>query len=808
MNNTIIIFGGDGYIGWPLAMKLAVKHPDHKIIIVDNEWRRNVVTASGYQSLIPISSPRQRLDSFEAVHGLSNILYLKGEIESDITENLIKNEKPHTIYHLAHQPSGPYSMKGMEEAIFTLKNNEGGNMRLMWAVMQHSPKTHIVKLGSIGQFAHIGFDIPEGYYLPEYNQQKAKKPSLFHREAEDIYHISKMNDTNYILMACRKWGLRITDVMQSTVFGVWTAEMQDVPELFSRFDYDDVFGTVLNRFITQVVSHHPMTIYGTGHQRTGLMALNDTVSSLANFTVNPAHEGEHRVINHVSEKHFSINEIAIAIGEVAQKNGYPAQISREFDPRVETPESKMEYDIETNYLDRTLEKSCFNEEVEATFNMAVRYKDRILTQKFQPGIHWSPSKRRFTDPERSSIGTGENSDKENNEAYWEHFRSERFPAFRINLNPGTLGTTPAAVWNARHHALKEAELYAYPLGAYQAYHQQMDRITALCNDIWPVKGYEVCVTHSITQEMTLLSLALLRALPKQPKSHYTIVTSTHEHYGGMGSFEQLPEFKVHYLTDATIADAQQLKRSLTDLQPDICFLSHVYFDTGILCDIKAVCTTVRSTVPDCKIIVDAAQSVGLYPLPQGDADAIVCSLHKWLFGPQGSGLLWIKNSFKEWLDAPVQFDPNPVKTEFMSADRNKGGLDFSQYSAIAAALQLYKDAGLNAVYDRSCTLARIMKEKLSAILNKRGIKFEFLNAVESPVLAVGFATYDPYPLYQYLNQHGIHIKCIKDHKIDGRVLHILRIGLPYYETVDRILFVLGEIEFYITQASMAGSATA
>ena len=280
-------------------------------------------------------------------------------------------------------------MAGIEEALFTLNNNEGNNMRLLWAVRKHVPDAHIIKIGSFGEYAKAGLDITEGYFFPEHNGQKANRPMPFPREADDIYHISKINDTNYAAMACRKWNLRITDVMQSTIFGLKTEEMADCDALYTRFDYDEIFGTVLNRFLTQVIAGYPLTVYGTGNQRTGLMSLKDSVNSLANIVNNIPECGTHRVINHVTEARYSINELAATITGIAKEEGYSVAIKETFDPRNERPESKQEYGIDTAYIDKHLISTPFNNIIRDAFKFIKRYKDNIVTHVFTPKIKMS-----------------------------------------------------------------------------------------------------------------------------------------------------------------------------------------------------------------------------------------------------------------------------------------------------------------------------------------------------------------------------------------------------------------------------------
>lgn len=800
MNNTVIIFGGDGYIGWSLAMSVAIKHPHHKVIIVDNQWRRNELIKLGCDSLVPIASMPERLQAFKEVHHQNNILFLKSDIDSKETDDLILTEKPHTIYHLAHQPSAPYSMRGVEEAIFTMKNNEAGNLRLLWAVRQYSPDTHIVKLGSMGQYARIGIDIPEGYHLPEHEGKKAGREVLFHREAEDIYHISKINDTNYIVMACRKWGLRITDVMQSAVFGIVTDEMKGCDLLNTRFDHDEMFGTVLNRFITQVVSGHPLTIYGTGHQRTGLMALRDVITSLTRLMTDIPERGTHRVINHASETDYSINELANVVMDIAKQNHYDVKMTHEHDPRAENDTKKAAYKIATHYLDTHLQRSCLIKVTEETFGIVERYKSRINSNHFIPVISWGKSDNKVL---RDKINDNAyfNTDIINDD-YWEAFRKDHFPSAKINLNPGTLGTVSAKVISAKKDALHYSEMNGFPLAIYQDFSHKLNEITSLCGELWHAPEYEVSVTHSITQVMNLLSLSMLRVMrtANDNDTPYKVATTTHEHHGGISSFELLPEYEVHYIPDYVMADLEKLAARVKQLQPDVFFMSHVFYDTGNLCSVNEICSIIRANANGCKIIIDAAQSLGLYELPTGKADVIVSSMHKWLFGAYGGGIVWIKNEFAAWIGGlhfGGQHGNDLTLTEMM---KSKGGLDFEYYVTVAEALKLYLQTGKETVFQRSCYLADFMRQRLQKVLDEQDLHYVFLNdAPKSPVVSIGFTEYDPYPLYQYLNKHNIHIKCIKDHRIDGTTYHILRIGLPYYESKERLAYTVGEMAFFIRE---------
>ena len=362
-------------------------------MIIDNFLRRRLVAKIGSNSLIPIASLRERIKYFSNTFGQKNLDFLKMDITKDKLRQLIREKKPKTIYHLAQQPSAHYSMKSVSESIFTVQNNEIGNLELLWAIKNHSPETHLIKLGSFGEYAECGLDIAEGYFLPEYKGKRAKYLTPFPREADDVYHISKINDTNFIAMACRKWNLRITDIMQSTIFGNQIREFGNHHRLYTRFDYDEYFGTVINRFLVQSILSIPISIYGSGHQRNGLMSLEDAASSLTNLFELTPEKGEHRVINHVIEKSYSINELAYFIKKKYEDiTGKQVRISQgEFDPRNEQLDRKKEYQIETSQIQQTLDAQPIEKTIEKTIHILSQYQNRIIRDVINPSFQWGTS---------------------------------------------------------------------------------------------------------------------------------------------------------------------------------------------------------------------------------------------------------------------------------------------------------------------------------------------------------------------------------------------------------------------------------
>ncbi|RYY83314.1 MAG: NAD-dependent epimerase/dehydratase family protein, partial [Chitinophagaceae bacterium] len=778
MNNTILVLGGDGYYGWPISLKLAVAHPGTKILIADNEWRRNTVRRVGSDSLIPIATAARRIAAFRELYGQDNLHYLKIDINSEALEDLIREEQPHTIYHMAQQCSAPYSMLGLAESIYTINNNEGNNMRLLWAVRKHVPDAHIIKMGSMGEYATSGgIDIAEGYFHPEFNGRKAVNPLPFPRQSDDVYHISKINDSNYISMACRKWGLRITEVMQSTLFGVYTDEMQDCADLFTRFDYDDIFGTVVNRFLTQALTGHPLTVYGKGNQTTGIMPMKDAVHSLELIAGTVPAKGVHKVVNHVTKANCTINELAEGVRQLAESLGFAVTINHVFDPRSEANCVKHDIRVMTEHIDNHLTASTVEDVLRETFGIIARHQERVDTAAFTHHIH------AFQGLYAAQPATEEDAaDLVTNEENWRAFRQNNFPGDPINLNPGTLGSVSTAVGKVRHSAAFE-QVVRSPLGLYEYGRTNLMAVRALARQIWPSKGYQLAVTNGTSQTINLLALALLRAFGKTKSGRIRVVTTRHEHPGGIGVFEQLPEFEVYYLDDEVMQDEDHFRSAISCLKPQVSLLSHVFYASGNTAPYSYWSAIIRAEAPDCKQILDVSQSIGLYELPFGSADILLGSLHKWVFGPHGSGLTWLKDDLRDWIGGlfwnGIDGNADPATARL----NQQGGQDFLQYAEILEALRLYHKTGSQLVWKRSAYLSAQLRELLEDVLSRYGIQHTIVTKNgDAPMLSIGFEDFRPYDLYCELNAKGIHCKCIMNYKKDGKEYHILRFGLPYYET--------------------------
>lgn len=379
---------------------------------------------------------------------------------------------------------------------------------------------------------------------------------------------------------------------------------------------------------------------------------------------------------------------------------------------------------------------------------------------------------------------------------WDMLRVREFPGERLNLNPGTLGTPSAAVLAAMQ-AFWSDGLRASPLGQYQRGREELLRARALAHALWGAAPLALC--GGASEVMTRLTLALHARLGP---GRVRVLTSGHEHAGGLAGFLHHPGFEVFYLADAALADPEVIAAAVAELCPQILFLSQVTYTTGHVLPVRSHLTAARAASPELWTIVDAAQAVGLVALALEAADAVVASGHKWLAGPPGTGFLWLSERARVELapgGAGEALDPGAPCAAFDRA----GGHDLSLHAGTAAALSLHLALGPEHVLARSRALAGWFAAELHARLGDRAVEHAFfdprtgaLSQAPPPAEAligavhVHFPGIDPYPAYAVLHQRGVHLKCIKDTRPGGARLSVLRAGIPCYESRPRLVRAL------------------
>jgi UDP-sulfoquinovose synthase len=380
----ILILGGDGYLGWPTAMRFA--RAGHEVHAVDNYLRRTAHREAGTDSLTPIgASLPARVQAFREVTG-HEIGATEGDLmEWDVLERLFRDFQPEAIVHYGEMPSAPYSMIDREHAVFTQTNNVIGTLNVLFAMAELAPDAHLVKLGTMGEYGTPNIDIEEGFIEIHHNGRSDVLP--YPKLPGSLYHLTKVHDSHNIHFACRIWGLRSTDLNQGVVYGIETEETKLDERLLTRFDYDDVFGTALNRFCLQAVIGHPLTAYGTGGQTRGYLNIVDTLRCVELAILNPPEAGEYRVFNQFTEQ-FSITELAEHVQKAGAEVGIDVKVDHIENPRVEL-EDHYYNAKHTKLLDLGLEPHLLSETlIESMFDTIERYRDRVIRDHILPTTRW------------------------------------------------------------------------------------------------------------------------------------------------------------------------------------------------------------------------------------------------------------------------------------------------------------------------------------------------------------------------------------------------------------------------------------
>ncbi|WP_373480484.1 NAD-dependent epimerase/dehydratase family protein [Geminocystis sp.] len=378
-----LVIGGDGYCGWATALHLSNK--GYEVAILDSLARRHWDDKLGSQTLTPIASIQKRIQRWYELTGKKIELFIGDITNYDFLIKAFRKFEPESIVHFGEQRSAPYSMIDREHAVFTQVNNVVGTLNILYAIKEEFPDSHLVKLGTMGEYGTPNIDIEEGYIEIEHNGRKDILP--YPKQPGSFYHLSKVHDSHNIHFACKVWGIRATDLNQGIVYGVLTEETGMDELLINRLDYDGVFGTALNRFCIQATIGHPLTVYGSGGQTRGLLDIRDTVRCMELAIANPAEAGKFRVFNQFTEL-FSINDLAHMVQKAGATIGLKVEIKTIENPRVELEEHYFNAK-NTKLLDLGLQPHYLSDSLlDSLLNFANKYRDRVDLEQVLPKVSW------------------------------------------------------------------------------------------------------------------------------------------------------------------------------------------------------------------------------------------------------------------------------------------------------------------------------------------------------------------------------------------------------------------------------------
>ena len=380
----VLILGGDGYLGWATAMYLSAR--GHTVTVVDNYSRRQLTRQLNREHLFEVPNLHDRAALWEAVSGYKVVVRIGAVTDYSILGEVFRNSTPDGVVHYAEQPSAPYSMMNRATAAHTLSNNLLSTLNVVYAIREYAPQCQLVKLGTMGEYGTPNIDIEEGYLQVDHRGRR--ETFLFPKTPGSIYHLSKVQDSDLLHLATRLWDLAVTDLNQGPVYGIETDETAVDERLAPLFSYDDIFGTVLNRFIVQAVAGFPLTVYGKGDQVRGYLNVRDTLQCVELALTNPAGSGEFRVLNQFTET-FSINNLAERVRQVGHGMGLDVSVKSIENPRKEAEEHYYNPQ-NTGLLDLGLKPHFLTDEVMAGMIEYVRrHANHIKTSYILPRVRWA-----------------------------------------------------------------------------------------------------------------------------------------------------------------------------------------------------------------------------------------------------------------------------------------------------------------------------------------------------------------------------------------------------------------------------------
>ena len=383
----IIIFGGDGFCGWPTALHLS--ELGHSIVIVDNLSRRKIDIELQVESLTPIAPIDRRIETWKEVSG-KDIKFLHFDIAQDyeILLRTIKEEKPDAVVHFAEQRAAPYSMKSSRHKIYTVNNNLNATNNLCCSIVESGFDIHLVHLGTMGVYGYgtSGMKIPEGYLNVELKEgnKSAEMEILYPAHPGSIYHMTKTQDQLFFYFYNKNDKLRITDLHQGIVWGTQTDQTKRHDNLINRFDYDGDYGTVLNRFLMQSAMGYPLTVHGTGGQTRAFIHIKDTAKCIQIALENPPQANERvKIYNQMVETH-RVKDLANKVSKLTN-----AEITFLKNPRNEAAENdlhvKNDCFLSDGLLPTTLDEGLLEEVIE----IAEKFKSRADQSKILCTSNWT-----------------------------------------------------------------------------------------------------------------------------------------------------------------------------------------------------------------------------------------------------------------------------------------------------------------------------------------------------------------------------------------------------------------------------------
>lgn len=383
----VVVTGGDGFCGWPTSLHLANR--GHEVLIIDDGSRRRIADDLAAQSLTPIASLEHRVITWNTEFA-GNLQFQSLNIAEnfDGLRSALRQFEPDAIVHLAAQRSAPYSMGDQINGYYTIFNNILAIQNVLHLLASEFWGVRLVHLGSIGVYGysdHPGV-IPEGLVDFRYvagNERPARVRARFPVNPGSLYHASKAQIGVLLDYYQSMFGLDVVDLYQGIVWGTQTAETQMHENFVNRFDYDEYYGTVVNRFMVQGSLGLPLSVYGKGKQTRAFIHISDTVKCIETALTATRRNSPGVQVYHQTAETLSVSAVAET---VARFTG--AKIGTIPNPRREVEDHRFAV-ASNRFRDLGLRPHTLADDLLQEMQQTVfRYRTRLNGDVISPSVIW------------------------------------------------------------------------------------------------------------------------------------------------------------------------------------------------------------------------------------------------------------------------------------------------------------------------------------------------------------------------------------------------------------------------------------
>jgi selenocysteine lyase/cysteine desulfurase len=246
------------------------------------------------------------------------------------------------------------------------------------------------------------------------------------------------------------------------------------------------------------------------------------------------------------------------------------------------------------------------------------------------------------------------------ERYWQLVKRQFFIEDGVSyLNTGTFGPTLRNVYEAANRNLFELG-FNYNAAFRKNYlGDAVPKFIARLAEFVGARPDEIALTSGTTEAMNYIANGL------DLKAGDEVLTTRHEHQGGIYPWllkakrygivvKQLDLQTPHHSHEELL---EQFRAALTPRTRALSFC-HINYTDGVLLPVKALCQLARER--GINSVVDGAQSLGQldFKLSELGCDFLAASWHKWMTGPYGTGLLFVRDEMRErlWPTITMSYD--------------------------------------------------------------------------------------------------------------------------------------------------------